>query len=101
MWNPFRRRVTSSFGSQGAPGTFKNVWEEKELPGPGTGNFAYETLSLFNLTPIGPGVRAREQIRSIGKQLYVLQSAPVVGVPLVAGQIVGQPLYNPNGQVQT
>lgn len=77
------------------PGTFHQVWEEKQLPGPGAQNFAYESLALPEFTPVGPGVGIRQQIVPLEEPLYVYQAVIPQGIPIVAGTVVMQPLFDP------
>lgn len=76
-------------------GNFHLAWEEKPLPGPGAGNFAWEVLGLVEFSPIGPTIYAREPMRSTARPMYSYQAVPLQGIPLVSGQIFGQPLYDP------
>ncbi len=74
---------------------YKQVWERKELPSPGAMNYAYETLALKPDSPISGAVAQRKTFSLFGPQVYKYQDAWLAGVPLVSGQIFGQPLYDP------
>lgn len=98
MW-PFTRKPRLDPGNIGfdeTPGTYHAVWEQKRMPDPGAQPFAWEALGLPPFTPIGPAVANRDQIRATFSQLYSLQAVPLQGMPIVAGQIFGQPLYDPD-----
>ena len=67
-----------------------------DQPQAGADRYAYESLGLVPYTPIGPGQGARASVHATAKPLYVLQSIPVAGLGgIVAGQMIGQPLFNP------
>lgn len=88
------------FPSEGTPrqGMFHNVWENKfpfNFPLPGAQGFGYESLGLVEFTPIGAGVPLQEQIRSVNPQLYVGQAVTLAGIPTQAGQMITQPLIDP------
>lgn len=73
-------------------------WQKKRLPSPGTGNYAFETLALFETTPIGPAVAQRQMFKVVQPpQLYIrAQAIPVSGIGGInAGQVVLQPLIDP------
>lgn len=73
-------------------------WVKKRLPSPGTGNYAFSTLSLYELSPIGPAVAARVLFQTVQPpQLYLNgQLVGTVGLGgLVAGQMISQPLLDP------
>lgn len=76
---------------------FHAVWVRKMLPDPGAQNYAYETLALAPMTPIGPGIATRRPLfpPMNSPQPYVTQQGVLVGIPTTAGQIYGAPLYNP------
>lgn len=74
-------------------------WQKKQLPTPGAGNFAFESLGLPQQSPIGPAVCNRSFLMVVQPgQLYMRGIVtPVSGVGgLVAGTVRGQPLYDPN-----
>ena len=80
-------------------GPFHAVWGQKRqnLPTPGAMSYAYETLGLAPTSVIDHAVAVRGQIRAEQpQQSYVGQAVPVQGIPIVAGQIYGAPLYDPN-----
>jgi len=80
---------------QDQPG-YKMVWERKTLPGPGAMNYAYESLALPPQSPISGAVAQRQQLRPTAGQVYKYQDGLMIGVPMVAGQVIMQPLYDPN-----
>lgn len=80
---------------QDRPG-FQMVWEQKTLPGPGAMNYAYESLALAPQSPISGAVNNRQQLRPTAIPNYKFQDGYMIGVPMVAGQMVMQPLYDPN-----
>jgi hypothetical protein len=80
---------------------FKNGyhWVRKQLPNPGAQNYAFETLALFETTPIGAAVAQRRMFKVIQPpQLYIHgQAVTTSGLGGVyAGQMALQPLYDPN-----
>jgi hypothetical protein len=80
--------------------TFKNVWERKRLPDEGTLSYAYETLALYQTTPIGPGVSVRQPdpVRIFTPPSYEsTQALAIAGIPLQAGMLYGQPLFDASG----
>lgn len=74
-------------------------WIRKQQPSPGAMAFAFETMSLPELSPIDHAVCVRKGFSAFAgsAQVYV----PVVAVPtaglggLVQGQFISQPLYDP------
>jgi hypothetical protein len=99
----FCERVNRFFGGKpknagnvGFDGLFHVAYERKSLPDPGAQVYAYESLGLVQFAPSGPSVFARDQVRSVSPQLYVFQQTLMAGIPIVSGQMVGQPLYDPN-----
>lgn len=80
------------------PGTFAVEFARRELPGYGnTPQYAYESLALSPSTFIGAGVRAGSFSRAFQPpQIVQQQTYHINGIPLTAGQIVGQPLYDPS-----
>lgn len=67
---------------------------------PGTGNYAFESLALNELTPIGPSTNTAGFLKVVQPpQLYVAgRAVPTTGLGgLVAGQVILQPLINPQG----
>lgn len=76
-------------------------WERKRQPTPGAQNYAFETLELFEETPIGAGVAARVHFRPLQPpQFYVAgQALSLQGLGgLSAGQYIQQPLIDPYNQ---
>jgi hypothetical protein len=75
---------------------YKAVWVEKELPSPRAMNFAYESLALAPESPISGAVAQRQQLSHFSAgQLYQFQTAWMDGIPTISGNIIGQPLYDP------
>jgi hypothetical protein len=79
-------------------GLYQGVWEKKRMPSPGAQAYAWETLGLSQFTPIGPGVTVREgyRVTAGADQPMVGLAVMLEGVPTSAGQIYGQPLFDPN-----
>lgn len=76
-------------------------WVKKRLPSPGALNYAYSTLALYELNPIGPAVASRKLFRTVQPpQLYMNgQLVGTVGIGgLAAGQYISQPLLDPTSQ---
>lgn len=73
-------------------------WVRKRMLSPGAQNYAFETLSLFETPPVGAGTSAQMQYRSYGgTPMYQNNSAYISGLGgLQAGQVISQPLYDPN-----
>lgn len=82
-------------------GRFNTNWrityERKRLPGPGTNNYALETLGLVEFSPIGPAESNRLHFRPMQpQQLYVGFSTYLTGLGgLAQGTFYGQPLIGP------
>lgn len=74
---------------------YKAVWERKAMPDPGAQNYAWESLGLEPFSPIGPGVRVRIGITPLFSQIYTQQAGFLTGIPTTAGQMFGQPLFDP------
>lgn len=74
------------------------TYERKNLPSPGTQNYAYENLGLVEFSPIGPAIANRKQFMAFQpKTPFYLQAVPYQGVGgLTMGQMILQPLINPN-----
>lgn len=82
---------------------FKNgyQWTKKQLPTPGTGNYAFDTLGLVEFTPIGTGIWDRRELPGLQPpQLYIGAQMVVTNGfgGLAAGQIINQPLLDPYSQ---
>lgn len=94
-WFKRKRADADNNGFFDDPG-YHQAWERKELPGPGAMAYAWETLGLAPLTPIGRGIVAYLAVRAVGPQVYMpFKSITVVGIPTMAGQMALQPLYDP------
>jgi hypothetical protein len=76
---------------------FHLSWERKQLPDPGAQNYAFESYGLVAFPPSGPSVTTRQPVvpLPLGPQMYSWQGVRLDGIPLVAGQIHGQPLFDP------
>lgn len=99
MFGFFRkRRKVVEIPRDPPEGLYQGVWEKKRQPSPGAQAFAWETLSLAQFVPAGPSITVRQGIRPLAgtEQPYVGQAVNLDGVPTTAGQMVGQPLYDPN-----
>jgi hypothetical protein len=77
--------------------------QRPRIPRSDVGNYAYSSLGLVELSPIGWGELPRlgipKTLASNGKPLVYYQSVPVQGVGgLIQGQLFMQPLYDPNAQ---
>jgi hypothetical protein len=79
---------------------YHRVWENKYpqgFPSPGPQAYSWETLSLPQFSPIGPGIATRQPIKPFNvAQVYSLQSVWLQGIPTASGQMIMQPLYDPN-----
>lgn len=102
MRNPFRKKDVNivdpgatPFKTLPTPG-YEQVWERKAMPDPGAQNYAFETLQLAPFTPIGPTERTRQPLVPTSPQIYVNYGALLSGMGTIAGQMVGQPLFDPN-----
>lgn len=88
----------------GIKGTWRAVWQAMRLPDPGTGNYAYSTLQLpFHVNLPTEGAARNGGYTSIFRlfrgtetPLFANQQIVVTGIPLTAGQISLQPLFDPN-----
>jgi hypothetical protein len=81
------------------PGLYHGVHEVKRQPDAGGArNYAWESLALAEFTPIGPATMQREhwRVTAISGDWYPNQQLPIAGIPTQSGQLVGQPLYDPN-----
>lgn len=77
---------------------FHMAWENKHgrLPEPGAEAWAYESLALFEQSPIGPSVIIQEPLQSTTAGLFAGQAVPLQGIPLVAGTVQQAPLFDPD-----
>jgi hypothetical protein len=73
---------------------------DNRLPEPEAGNQGFETLGLWEFSPIGWGIYVRQNLRETEpRQLMAYQAVMVQGLGgLSAGQVIMQPLIN---QAQT
>lgn len=77
---------------------FPWLYARRSLPGPGSGNIAFETLALPEFTPIGAGVANQQQFRTLTPATYVPHLIGVQGIGgLIPGQVFGTPLVNTGG----
>lgn len=74
---------------------FKMAWERKPLPGPGAMNYAYESLALPPQSAISGAVAQRNFLAVVKPNIYKFQDVLLNGIPMVAGQTILQPLYDP------
>lgn len=75
------------------------VWlnTEPNQPSPGMDAYAYATLGLVPFSPIGPAIGVRGiSAPTQPKQDYFLQTVTAQGIPLIAGNIQGERLFDPN-----
>lgn len=93
---PKRKPVQGPPNVNERAGSFHIVYERKRMPDPGAQNYAYESLALLQFAPSGPSVAACQQIEPTEGQLYFAQGWRVAGIPTIAGQIITQPLYDPD-----
>jgi len=79
-------------------GFYQAVYSNREfnLPLPGAQAFAWETLGLVEFSPIGPSVVPDRSIRPTENGVFAGLAITVAGIPMQAGQIVGQPLFDPS-----
>lgn len=97
MFGLFKKKRTVVIPRKKGP--FHLVWHKTHQPSPGVMNYAYETLALFPVTPAGPTVNVRQPHRFNPLQPLqpvVTNAVPVQGIPTTAGQIFGQPLFDPD-----
>jgi hypothetical protein len=92
-----REQAIAMAGSRFTPFS-AHIYENMPQPSPGTNSYAYTNLGLVETTPIGPAVANRQQLLPLQPQpLYANLGLKVQGIGgLVTGQIVGQPLIDPN-----
>lgn len=65
----------------------------KLLPGPGSGNLAFQQEALPEFTPIGPGIANRMQFATMTPATYVPHVIGIQGIGgLQNGQLFGSPL---------
>lgn len=98
MFNLFRRKPKVVEIPRDPPeGLYQGVWEKKRQPSPGAQAYAWETLGLVQFVPSGPSITVRRGISVLpgAPQPAIGLAVPLNGVPLTAGQVVGQPLYDP------
>jgi len=75
---------------------FMMEWQYKRLPGPGAMNAAYESLALSPESPISGAVAQRRQLHVTKPNTdYAFLAVPIAGIPMVSGQVIMQPLYDP------
>lgn len=82
-----------------ARGPFHLVWKKTRQPTPGVMNYAYESLALFPVTPAGPTVNVRQPHAFSPQQPmqpFAMNAVWTRGIPTTAGQLFGQPLYDPD-----
>lgn len=98
IYDKIRGRDADANGFIDVPG-YRAVWSEKQLPSPGAMNYAYESLGLSPTSPISSAVANRNQLAVVtaGNLYQPVQALQVQGIPLVSGQVYGQPLFDPNG----
>lgn len=93
----FRKRKTVVVPREKGP--FHLVWHKTTQPTPGVMGYAYESLALFPVTPAGPTVNVRQPHAFDTRQPLqpmVANAVTTRGIPTTAGQLFGQPLYDPD-----
>ncbi|MDE2102817.1 MAG: hypothetical protein KGL39_36570 [Patescibacteria group bacterium] len=78
------------------PHTFEIAYERQNLPDPASGNYSYETLGLVRFPPSGPSVAVRQPLNTLFSQMIAGFVVKLSGIPTTSGQLLGQPLYDPN-----
>lgn len=78
------------------PRGYVQSWERQTLPDPAAQNYSWETLGLVPFSPIGPSVAVRHPYATVFPQMFAGFSVKLTGIPLTQGQIIGQPVYDPN-----
>jgi hypothetical protein len=81
-----------------ALGLFHMEWERQRMPSPGAMNYSWQTLGLVPTSPISGAVAAREQFHHTGiaPQPVIGKAVPLAGTPIVSGQVMSAPLFNPD-----
>lgn len=79
-------------------GTFHMAWEDKSAlgPQPGAQAYAYESLALFEQTPIGPSVVYNGNMIATAKPMFAGQAVALQGIPLQSGALSSAPLFDPD-----
>lgn len=77
-------------------GTFAIIHENKRQPTPGAMSYAYESLALPVFEPVGRAQVVKEPRKTFFAQTYTALAVRTNGVPITAGQVIMQPLYDPN-----
>lgn len=99
----FRKKpklVKGNVGFDENPGTYHIVYERKRQPDFGALEYAFESLALPPMPPVGPGVgwiRSMTDVFQRSDQSYVNDAVFTVGIPQTAGFIYGQPMTDQNG----
>lgn len=99
----FKRKpklVKGNVGFDENPGTFHIVYERKAQPDFGALEYAYESLALPPMPPMGAGVGwSRPMVEAYPRtdQLSVAHTVLPAGIPQTAGFIYGQPMIDANG----
>jgi len=75
---------------------YQPAWQRQNLPDPAAMNYSWETLGLVQFSPIGPSVTVRNPFSTLFSQMFAGLTVKLTGVPLVQGQIIGQPIFDPN-----
>lgn len=99
----FRKKpklVKGNVGFDENPGTFHIVYERKAQPDFGALEYAYESLALPPMPPMGPGVGwVSPMVEAYPRkpQSYVAETVLPAGIPQTAGFVYGQPMIGENG----
>ncbi len=96
MFGWFKKKGRVVIPRHAADSGYRQVWQRKRLPGPGAMNMAFETLQLAQFPVSGPSIAVRDKMSVIQpQQLAVEKSVSIAGIPTTAGQVLGQPLFDP------
>ena len=75
---------------------YSPAWEQRPLIGIGdTPQYAYQTFQLAPFSPIGTGIQPNGFLNSLRPADLATYNWKPTGLPTVAGQMVHQPLFDP------
>lgn len=78
-------------------GPYHAKWRDTAQPTPGAMSYAYDTLALPPFDLIWTGVLVTNKPSALpGTPVLANQAVKLQGLPLTAGMIYGQPLFDPN-----
>jgi hypothetical protein len=72
------------------------IFQHIPLPGAGANEFAWETLQLPRISPIGAGSQVLNPLVETQTPMYAAQMVVPTGMFAIAGQFVSAPLFDPN-----